>query len=61
VRTTTRGALKNKVKPGIAKVRKASTIGLDEAAADSGLRFLLVVAVLFVLFLVLLFLSKWIV
>jgi hypothetical protein len=61
VRTSARDALADKVRPGLDKVRKATTLGLDEAASDSGLRFLLVVAVLFVLFLVLLFLSKWMV
>jgi hypothetical protein len=43
------------------KLRRVSSVVLDEAAYDSSLRFILVVFVLFVLFLVLLFLSKWMV
>ena len=60
VRTAARDALEDKVKPRVDKVRRASTLVLDGAASDSGIRFLLVVAILFVLFLVLLFLSEWI-
>jgi hypothetical protein len=59
VRTAARGALEDKVKPRVDKMRKASTLVLDEAASDTGIRFLLVVVLLFMLFLVLLFLSKW--
>lgn len=58
-RTAARDALEDKVRPRIDKIRKASSVVLDEAAYDPGIRFLLIVGVLFVLFLVLLFLSKW--
>jgi hypothetical protein len=55
-----RGALENRMRPGVDKLRRVSNVVLDEAAYDSNLRFILVVGVLFVLFLVLLLLSKWI-
>ena len=42
----------------VGKLRKASTVVLDQAAYDPSLRFLLVAAALFLLFLVLLILSK---
>jgi len=44
----------------VGKLRKGTTIMMDEAAYDPSLRFVLVAIVLFVLFLVLLLLSKWI-
>jgi hypothetical protein len=50
----------SKMKPRVAKIRKASSVVLDEATYDPGIRFLLVVSVLFLLVLGLLFLSKWI-
>jgi len=59
VRTAARDAIDDKVKPRVDKIRKASSVVLDEAAYP-GVRFFLVVGVLFVVFLVLLFLSKWI-
>jgi hypothetical protein len=43
---------------GLGKLRKASSVVLDQAAYDPSLRFLLVAAALFLLFLVLLILSK---
>ena len=42
----------------VGKIRKASSVVLDQAAYDPSLRFLLVAAVLFILFLVLMILSK---
>ena len=42
----------------VGKLRKASTVVLDQAAYDPSLRFLLVAAALFLLFLVLLIMSK---
>ena len=42
----------------VEKLRKVSSVVIDQAAYDPSLRFLLVAAVLFVLFLVLLILSK---
>lgn len=42
----------------VGKLRKASSVVLDQAAYDPSLRFLLVAAVLFILFVVLLILSK---
>ena len=46
------------VRARVEKFRKVSTIMIDQAAYDPSLRFLLVAAVLFLLFLVLLILSK---
>ena len=48
------------VRPQVEKLRKASSIVLDEATYDPSVRFVLVAAVLFVLFLVILLLSKMI-
>jgi hypothetical protein len=48
-----------RVKPQVDKLRRASSVVIDEASYDPGVRFILVVAVLFIIFLVLLFLSKW--
>jgi hypothetical protein len=50
-----------RVKPSTDKLRRVSSVVLDEAAYDPSIRFILVVGVLFVLFIVLLLLSKWIV
>ena len=55
-----RSGTENRMKPQVDKLRRVSNIVLDEAASDSSLRFILVVGFLFALFLVLLFLSKWI-
>ena len=46
------------VRGRVEKLRKVSSVVLDQAAYDPSLRFLLVAAVLFLLFLVLLILSK---
>ena len=53
-----RGALGEDVKKGLGKVREISTVVLDEATYDPSARFVLVAAVLFVLFLVILILSE---
>jgi hypothetical protein len=55
-----RGAIGEKMKPGVDKLRRVSSVVLDEAAYDTSLRFILVVGIIFALFLLLLFLSKWI-
>ena len=49
---------KLRVRPQKEEPRQAPTVVLDEAAYDTSIRFVLVAAVLFVLFLVLLLLSK---
>jgi len=46
------------VRSRVEKLRKVSSVVIDQAAYDPSLRFLLVAAVLFVLFLVLLIMSK---
>ena len=46
------------VRGRVKKLRKVSSVVIDQAAYDPSLRFLLVAAVLFLLFLVLLILSK---
>lgn len=46
------------VRGRVEKLRKVSSVMIDQAAYDPSLRFLLVAAVLFLLFLVLLILSK---
>jgi len=42
----------------VQKLREASSVVIDEASYDAGLRFVLIAAALFILFLVMLFLSK---
>ena len=54
-----RKVIDDKVLPPVERLRRVSNLVLDEAGYDPGLRFLLVAVVLFVLFLVLLALSKW--
>jgi len=46
------------VKEKVEKLRRVSSVVIDQAAYDPSLRFLLVAAALFVLFLILLILSK---
>ena len=46
------------VKDKVEKLRRVSSVVIDQAAYDPSLRFLLVAAALFVLFLILLILSK---
>ncbi len=58
VKVAARGAVEGKIAPRVEKIRQASTVVLDEAADDPGLRFVLVAAVLVLLSLVLLLLSQ---
>jgi hypothetical protein len=44
----------------VQRLAKMSTVVLEEASYDPSLRFVLVAAVLFVIFLLILVLSKWI-
>ena len=48
-----------RVKPQVDKLRHASSVVLNEASYDSSIRFILVAGFLFIVFLVLLLLSKW--
>lgn len=54
-----RGAVKENLLPRAEKFRHVSSAVLDEASVDPSLRFVLVAAGLFILFLVFLFLSLW--
>ncbi len=54
-----RDVFEDNVLARVEKLRHVSSVVLDEAGYDPSLRFVLVAVVLFVLFLVLLFLSKW--
>jgi hypothetical protein len=54
----TREALGGDVKKGLGKVREISTVVLEEASYDPSARFVLVAAVLFILFLIILILSE---
>ena len=56
----TPAAIESELLQRVQKIRKISTIVLDEAAYDPSLRFVLVAFALFILFLLLLFLNKWI-
>ncbi|HEX8142903.1 MAG TPA: hypothetical protein VF553_09935 [Pyrinomonadaceae bacterium] len=58
VKVAARGAMEGKIAPRVEKMRRASTVVLDEAADDPGLRFVLVAAVLILLSLGLLLLSQ---
>ena len=53
-----REALGGDVKKGLGKVREISTVVLEEASYDPSARFVLVAAVLFILFLIILILSE---
>ncbi|MDQ3474096.1 MAG: hypothetical protein M3447_10200, partial [Acidobacteriota bacterium] len=53
-----RGARGEDVKKGLGKVREISTVMLEEASYDPSARFVLVAAVLFIVFLVILILSE---
>ncbi|MEP6707891.1 MAG: zinc ribbon domain-containing protein [Pyrinomonadaceae bacterium] len=57
-RTAARGALDDNVRPRVDKIRNASSFVLEEASDDPSLRFVLVAGALFLLFVVLLVLSK---
>ena len=58
VKVAARDAVEGKIAPRVEKLRHASTVVLDEAADDPGLRFVLVAAVLILLSLGLLLLSQ---
>lgn len=53
-----RGAVEEKLGSRVEKIRQTSSVVLDEAADDPSLRFLLIAVVLFILFLVLLFITR---
>jgi hypothetical protein len=57
-RTAARDALEDNVRPRVDKIRNASSFVLEEASDDPSLRFVLVAGALFVLFVVLLVISK---
>jgi uncharacterized Zn finger protein (UPF0148 family) len=57
--TTGRDMMERRVKPRVDQLRHASSVVLGEASYDPSVRFILVVAVVFVLFLVLMVLNKW--
>ena len=56
--TAARGALEDNVRPRVDKIRNASSFVLEEASDDPSLRFVLVAGALFLLFVVLLVISK---
>lgn len=56
--TAARDKLEDNVRPRVDKIRQASTVVLEEASDDPSVRFILVAGALFVLFLILLLLSK---
>ena len=56
--TAARDALEDNVRPQVERIRHASTVVLEEASYDPSLRFILIAAALFVLFVVLLVISK---
>jgi uncharacterized protein involved in copper resistance len=58
VKVAARDAVEGKIAPRVEKLRHASTVMLDEAADDPGLRFVLVAAVLIIFSLILLLLSQ---
>ena len=57
VTAAARDAVEDNLRPRVEKLRQASTVVLDEAADDPSLRFVLVAAVIFLLFIVLLLMS----
>ena len=57
-RTAARDALEDNVRPRVDKIRNASSFVLEEASDDPSLRFVLVAGALFLLFVVLLVISK---
>jgi hypothetical protein len=58
--TRARDVIEDDVMPSVQRIRKISTEVLDEAAYDPSLRFVLIAGALFLLFLLLLLLSKWV-
>jgi hypothetical protein len=57
-RAVARGAMEEKVAPRVEKLRQTSSVVLDGASDDPSLRFVLIAATLFILFLVLFFISR---
>ncbi len=57
VREAARGMVKENVRPRVEKLRQASNVVMEEAAIDPSLRFVLIAALLFIIFVVLLLLS----
>jgi len=57
-RTAARAGVADNVRDRVEKIRQVSSVVIDQASYDPSLRFLLVTAALFVLFLVLVILSK---
>lgn len=57
VREAARGMVKENVRPRVEKLRQASNVVIEEAAIDPSLRFVLIAAFLFILFVVLLLFS----
>jgi hypothetical protein len=53
------GNTERRFRPGMEKLRKGTSIVIDEASYDPSLRFILIAGILFLLFIVLLILSKW--
>jgi hypothetical protein len=58
VKVAARDAVEGKIAPRVEKMRRASTVVLDEAADDPGLRFVLIAALLILLSLGLVLLSQ---
>lgn len=58
VKVAARDAMEGKIAPRVEKMRRASTVVLDEAADDPGLRFVLIAALLILLSLGLVLLSQ---
>jgi hypothetical protein len=56
--TAARAGVADNVRDRVEKIRQVSSVVIDQASYDPSLRFLLVTAALFVLFLVLVILSK---
>jgi hypothetical protein len=57
VTNAARGAMEDRLMPRVEKMRQSSAVMLDEAAIDPSLRFVLIAAALFAIFVVLLFIS----
>jgi hypothetical protein len=57
-RAVARDAMEEKVAPRVEKLRQTSSVVLDGASDDPSLRFVLIAAALFILFLILFFISK---
>ncbi|PWT93799.1 MAG: hypothetical protein C5B55_03820, partial [Blastocatellia bacterium] len=55
---TTKGSKAENVRERVEKIRKVSHVVLDQAAYEPSIRFLLVAAAFFILFIVLLIVSK---